>query len=280
VPVVTSLVGTFHPADGASRMPPHRSRTALQHACDRVRRSSDMERCSAMILGAMFTGHRRGLSVLLASTCISVFVACGGQNTTAPSTNVSTSPPPTTGTLVPPLVNCEGSFILGRTSLTLRWNPVPNATAYVVDVGSASGLSDVRSMEVASVSVTLDFPPQNRLLFVRVRSKNASSMSSASVERVPGIIGFMDAVEALMLAKGRLRSPGEPGGGNADDHLIGFSPGTTLRVTIFNSVPLGAKLILRTTVGRVPDLTLGALQTIYEEDPQSSPPPNSEPFTQ
>jgi hypothetical protein len=75
---------------------------------------------------------------------------------------------------------------VGRTTATLVWDPAgPDATSYIVEAGSAPGVSDVMTRETAAGSTSLTASGLGRgPLYVRVRATNACGVSEPSQELV------------------------------------------------------------------------------------------------
>jgi hypothetical protein len=78
--------------------------------------------------------------------------------------------------------------------VNLVWAGVPTTganavTAYVVEAGTVSGLSNVASTDTGTTDVTFASPAANGTYFVRIRSKNACGLSAPSPEVVVTVTG-------------------------------------------------------------------------------------------
>lgn len=107
-------------------------------------------------------------------------VAFSGAGET--SSEVVLTVPPTAG---PPLAPSGLSAIVEGRAVTLTWAAAAgNAQEYVVEVGSAAGLSDILVFPTATLDTRLATPAPPGHYFVRVRAANASGLSPPSNEVV------------------------------------------------------------------------------------------------
>jgi hypothetical protein len=81
----------------------------------------------------------------------------------------------------PPLAPRELTSLVSARTVTLQWSGSAGATGYIVEAGSAPGLSDLsRASLGAGSTITVVAPPGR--YYVRVRARNASGESEASNE--------------------------------------------------------------------------------------------------
>jgi hypothetical protein len=66
--------------------------------------------------------------------------------------------------------------------VTLVWGAAPNATSYVLDVGTASGLTNIGSLPTGHLDTAFATPAPAGVYFVRVRAVNAFGSSAATNE--------------------------------------------------------------------------------------------------
>jgi hypothetical protein len=93
-------------------------------------------------------------------------------------------------------------------TVALSWTSVPDATGYVVQVGSASGLSDVATLNTASTTTAVGgLAPRN---YFRVQAQTAAGPSQFSAEILQEVADFRDVVDALFFSRGPLAFDGSP----------------------------------------------------------------------
>ena len=73
-------------------------------------------------------------------------------------------------------------FSLQGSLVTLQWNSVSGAGAYILEAGSATGLANLATFELAQNVVQVNAPPGS--YFVRVRARNQCGVSGGSNERL------------------------------------------------------------------------------------------------
>ncbi|HYN11006.1 MAG TPA: hypothetical protein VES67_26730 [Vicinamibacterales bacterium] len=150
----------------------------------------------------------------------------------------------------------------------MTWTPSAGATAYVVEIGSASGASDVATTTVTAPS----FLWQDARIgqsFLRVKARNAEGTSGASVETPVVVPDWRDYVEGIFLGAGPLRTP------EADDNcaqgfdinpeiMAGFARGTTVVNKISTAIDPRWREVMRQTLAQVSEASDGAIQTVVE----------------
>ena len=169
-----------------------------------------------------------------------MLAGCGGGAATPPAPSpppVGTPPipatprPPTNLTVSPQQRTSQGNVY------DIRWTAPSDASVsvFVVEAGSSSGASDLRTVEAPAGAGSLTLSIQQRgPAFVRVSATNAAGTSDPSNEvRAEDI---RDIVEALFLSTGPLRSPSHQPfcqfTSLFPDVVEGFRPGTTVRVLL------------------------------------------------
>ena len=84
-------------------------------------------------------------------------------------------------------LNDRGGEVLDlREEVTLNWNPSGgNPTSYIVEAGSAMGLTNVANSDTGSTAPLLTAPGVGRgIYYIRVRGKNSCGIGPASNEIV------------------------------------------------------------------------------------------------
>ena len=135
----------------------------------------------------------------------------------------------------PPAAPSAFSAAIGGLNVTFNWlggaSPEPTAT-YVIEVGSAPGLTDLVAIETAATSLSAAGPPGT--YFTRVRAGNACGSSGPSNEVVVQL-GCQSAPATPTGVSATVNGPAVTlnwlaGGGGAPEHYIlevGLSPGAT-----------------------------------------------------
>lgn len=112
-----------------------------------------------------------------------------------PSTEVMVAVPGATGPCPePPHAPTNLNAAVSGTTVTLTWQPAPTgcpASGYVVQAGSAPGLSDLAVFNVGNTTV-LSVPAQPGFYYVRVIAVNASGGSAPSSERTVNVLPGID----------------------------------------------------------------------------------------
>lgn len=212
------------------------------------------------------------MKALIPACLLTFAIGCGGggksQNPTAPTPAAIPAPP--SGLTI-------GTVTLRERTVPLTWAPSPGATAYVIEVGSASGASDVAVITTsdANASNTLSGVRVGRS-YARVKASNAVGVSGPSGEVNFFVADFQDYIEAIFLDSGpvrAIRGSGDacilPGGGR----LIGFPRGSTVRARIWTAISGGNRAAIEDTLGQVSDATGGAINTAVESTDESNPSP-------
>ena len=83
---------------------------------------------------------------------------------------------------VPPPPPANVAAVVRRTTVSLSWTAVPDATVYAVEAGSHPGWSDVIVLNVGAVPSLVAPSVSPRLYYVRVRAVNACGSGGASEE--------------------------------------------------------------------------------------------------
>ncbi len=101
--------------------------------------------------------------------------ACG---TSTPSNEILV----TVGGCAPPAAPTAFAFSKVGNVVTLTWNPSAGASGYVIQVGSASGLSNILVTSLPGSPISATAPPGT--YFARLRARNACATGAASNEIV------------------------------------------------------------------------------------------------
>lgn len=179
------------------------------------------------------TSARRALG---AGTLVGlIFAACGGgSGGGAPA--VSASPPASAPALAPRPLSLVYEIRpgVGVSSAALSWSGFPEASDYVIEVGSASGAADVGQIVTsgAQVAHVLEGLPAGRTFFVRVRGRGASGLSLPSNEVRVLALDLRDVIEALYLGSGALTPRDGSSNCVARERWVAFPRGASVRVRI------------------------------------------------
>ena len=108
------------------------------------------------------------------------YVAVGATGAGAPSSDVIVTVP---ATATPPNAPGTLSATVAERVVTLGWGAASgNATTYIVEAGTAAGLSNVGTFATGHLDTTLVVPAPPGTYFVRVRAANAFGASPPSNE--------------------------------------------------------------------------------------------------
>ncbi|HXG87428.1 MAG TPA: fibronectin type III domain-containing protein [Vicinamibacterales bacterium] len=66
--------------------------------------------------------------------------------------------------------------------VTMQWDAAASASSYLIEAGSASGLTNLATVEVGATGIQVNAPPGT--YFVRVRARNGSGLSGGSNEQI------------------------------------------------------------------------------------------------
>lgn len=170
---------------------------------------------------------------------------CGGNPTTPAPPDAPSAPPaaPTALAVVPFQRTAAGN----RYQLSWSAPADPRVTAFVVEVGTASGAADVATVDTASASTTFTLVTNVRgPAVVRVRARWSGGVTGASNE--VSIEDIRDMIEALFFATGRLRSPSHQPicqfTALYPDAVEGFGPRTGVTVTVSSTMPAANRAAL------------------------------------
>jgi hypothetical protein len=101
----------------------------------------------------------------------------------APSNEIVVS----VGGCSPPPAPSSFRFTRSGSLVTLNWNAAPGASDYVIEVGSAPGLSNLLVVGVPGGPISASAPPGT--YFARVRARNRCGVGSSSNEIVVAMQG-------------------------------------------------------------------------------------------
>ena len=127
------------------------------------------------------------LAVLLAAGC-----ASGEDEGTVPTAPTAPTPPPATAPPAPPSTSCRPAAAtnlistLAGSTRTLTWTAVANATDYDIQIGTASGASDLVRDNTTHTNYqwTGGGSGTNGTFYARVHSHNSCGSGPPSVELV------------------------------------------------------------------------------------------------
>jgi hypothetical protein len=159
-----------------------------------------------------------------------------------------------------------------RSEITLRWDPVSGATAYVVQLGRSLGSDDLGSFDVDLPSFDTDAIPPGRV-FARVRARNDSGIGAASADVSEWFFDFRDYVEALFLGTGPLTPADGNHGCSASGWVRGFAPGSEVPVLVSTTVSSDKAAAIRDVVSQVSQATAGRVRAHYTETADPNPLP-------
>jgi hypothetical protein len=154
--------------------------------------------------------------------------------------------------------------------VSLTWNAVAGAAAYVVEIGSQSGASDVLNTETGGASYSWS-PSQTGDYFVQIRAKNAVGLGPKSTPLSIAAFSFKQLVEMLFLGTGPYADPSSPGCGTGQMH--GWRDGTDIRVRASNVLSPLALDGVRSATEQLAQATGGVVRGHLETTSEITPIP-------
>jgi hypothetical protein len=122
----------------------------------------------------------------------------------------------------------------GANAAEFSWAPVPGADGYVLEVGAATGASDVHREDLPSAakSATVGGLAPRRRYFARLRARNQAGSSTSPEVRIESV-DLGDVIDALYFGKGPL-VPRDGAAGCASDgeHWATYAAGVAVRLRI------------------------------------------------
>lgn len=149
-------------------------------------------------------------------------------------------------------------------SARFGWSAPNTNRAYVIELGSVPGASDVATVTTpnnADFYTIRDLP--SRAIYARVKAQASGGTSGPSNEIRLSIPDFRDYVEALFLGSGPLVPKGDVDQNFACPHRgmwSGYARGSTVTVVVPQRVRGGNRAAIDATAATVPDATAGAIR--------------------
>jgi hypothetical protein len=153
----------------------------------------------------------------------------------------------------------------------LTWNPVP-ASTYVVEVGDSSGSIKHGSFEVSVTSFAIGHLPPGRV-FARVKARNGSATSPASVEVSQWYFDMKDYIEAVFMGTGPLTPTDGNHGCSATGWVRGFDRGSTVSLSVSTTVSSDKAAAIQGVASQVSQATSGAMQVAFSRTANANPLP-------
>lgn len=207
--------------------------------------------------------------LLLALAVVLAGTACGGG--AAPPT----APPTAAATPAPPGSLTVGTLVMKDRTAAISWGASSGAAEYVVEVGSTAGGIEggVQSAGTAT-SFTLRDLRAGRS-YVRVKARNSSGTSGASVEVTFVLPNLGDYVEVLFLGSGALIPvSNDPNLACSRRGIFsGFPRGTTVRNRASAQLPAHGLDSIRRVLNQIPLATAGRLAATFEVVAEDAPTP-------
>lgn len=192
-----------------------------------------------------------------------------------PSSNAlaGTSPAPTPATPDPPSgVRIEFVLEGPRSEIRVAWNPVSNATDYVVSLGRSAGSTDIGSFNVDGTTFSADARSSGRV-FANVRARNGDAIGAPSVDVSEWFFDLGHYIEALFLGTGPLAPSDGNHGCSATGWVRGFAAGTEVPVLVSTTVASDKAAAIRAVVSQVSQATTGVVGATYTETADPNPRP-------
>lgn len=184
----------------------------------------------------------------------------------------TSNPTPPTGTRM--------QFVLdgARSEIRVTWNPVSNATAYVVRLGRSAGSGDLGTFELNQTTFSTDGLPPGRV-FAQVLARNGEAIGAPSEDVSEWFFDLKDYIEALFLGTGPLAPRDGNHGCSATGWVRGFAPGTDVPVLVSTTVSTDKATAIRGVIGQVSQATTGAVRARYTETEDPNPLPTRDQAT-
>jgi hypothetical protein len=199
--------------------------------------------------------------------------ACGGGG------NDPVAPPPPPPSPAPVYLAFGITPEIGdRNVVHFAWSGGRYASRFRIEVGSASGASDLATIDVPAELDPGGYPQRLAwdwtpapigTLFTRMTAENTTAATPPSVEMKISSVDPRDVIEALFLGRGPLES--NPVGCLRQDEMRGWPVGSNLTILVTPKVTDAQMTGIQRTVAQLPTATLGALQgnvrRVLEEHP-------------
>jgi hypothetical protein len=156
----------------------------------------------------------------------------------------------------------------------VEWDAVPNATSYVVQLGTSFGQGNLGSFEVTDLSYESGTLPLGRV-YARVRAKNGGVAGNWSEGDVSvWYFDFRHYIEAIFVGTGPLAPTDGNHGCSATGWVRGFPAGTSVPMIVSLSVSGSKRDAIEDVADQISYATRGALDAVYEETSDSDPTPD------
>jgi hypothetical protein len=189
----------------------------------------------------------------------------GALAVTAPAPS-PTIPDPPTG------VRIEFALEGARSEIRMTWNPISDATGYIVSLGRSAGGSDLGIFNVDATTFSIDALPAGRV-FANVRAKNGEAIGAPSADVSEWFFDLGHYIEALFLGTGPLAPSDGNHGCSATGWVRGFAPGTEVPVLVSTTVSSDKAAAIHGVVNQVSQATAGVVRATYTETADPNPRP-------
>ena len=134
--------------------------------------------------------NRAGLSTIMLVAALATACAGGDSASTSPTSPSSPTPPASAPPTPPPVNSCAPSVptnltvsLTASTTRVFNWNESANAVDYFIQIGTASGSSDLIYTNTSKTTYTWAGASQGTY-YARVHARNSCGSSSPSNEIV------------------------------------------------------------------------------------------------
>lgn len=159
-----------------------------------------------------------------------------------------------------------------RSEIRVTWNPVPDATGYLVRLGRSAGSDDLGRFDASQPTFSTGDLHTGRV-FAQVHAYNGEAIGVSSSPVSEYFFDLRNYVEALFLGTGPLSPRDGNHGCSATGWVRGFASGTDVPVLVSTTVSPDKASAIRSVVGQVSQATMGAVRAQFVETADPNPVP-------
>ncbi len=182
------------------------------------------------------------------------------------------------GSVLPPGPVTDLDFVVtaeagNRNAVDLKWAFGAGSVvgpAFLVEVGTSPGLSDVAVIDTGSSAPSHHWQPAPvGKFYIRVKARNEAGTGPPSEDVMVRSLDPRDFIEAIFLGTGPLRDQPPFCSGT----MTGWPAGSDIRVLVSTSVPSSLAEVVTKTVAQIPEATHGSVRGTVEmvNDPDPRP---------